>query len=35
MPFEIDGPFRGSTAVAAGLLTRGVLRGPTTAGSTG
>ncbi len=28
MPFEPDGPFRGSTAVAAGLLTRGVLRGP-------
>jgi very-short-patch-repair endonuclease len=28
MPFELDGPFRGSTAVAAGLLTRGVLRGP-------
>ncbi len=28
MPFEPDGPFRGSTAVAAGLLTRGILRGP-------
>ena len=28
MPFAPDGPFRGSTAVAAGLLTRGVLRGP-------
>lgn len=24
----MDGPFRGSTAVAAGLVTRGVLRGP-------
>lgn len=28
MTFAPDGPFRGSTAVAAGLLTRGVLRGP-------
>lgn len=25
---DLDGPFRGSTAVRAGLLTRGVLRGP-------
>jgi very-short-patch-repair endonuclease len=28
MAFDPKGPFRGSTAVAAGLLTRGVLRGP-------
>lgn len=28
MTFSPDGPFRGSAAVAAGLLTRGVLRGP-------
>ena len=27
MTFDLDGPFRGSAAVAAGLLTRGVLRG--------
>jgi len=28
MTLSLDGPFRGSAAVAAGLLTRGVLRGP-------
>jgi len=28
MTFSPDGPFRGSAAVTAGLLTRGVLRGP-------
>jgi hypothetical protein len=25
---DLDGPFRGSEAIAAGLLTPGVLRGP-------
>jgi hypothetical protein len=28
MTYDPDGPFRGSTALAAGLLTRGQLRGP-------
>jgi hypothetical protein len=28
MAIDLNGPFRGSDALAAGLLTRGVLRGP-------